>query len=73
MRIVGHQQEVPRVELAKTLSPIIEKTKTEKGVFVDFEDAVPYGEAVSAMDTENSPCIALRRLSNPVSPAPARA
>ena len=44
-------KEVPRTELAKTLSPIIKDKKTEKVVFVDFEDAVPYGEAVSAMDT----------------------
>ena len=44
-------KEVPRVELAKTLRPLIEEKKTEKVVFVDFEDQVPYGEAVSIMDT----------------------
>ena len=44
-------KEVARVDLAKTLRPIIKDKKTEKIVFVDFEDAVPYGEAVSAMDT----------------------
>ncbi len=44
-------KEVPRVELAKTLTPIIKDKKTEKVVFVDFEDQVPYGEAVGVMDT----------------------
>jgi biopolymer transport protein ExbD len=40
-----------RFELAKELRPLIEKKKTERVVFVDFEDPVPYGEAVSTMDT----------------------
>jgi len=44
-------KDIQRTELAKTLRPLIEEKKTEKVVFVDFEDAVPYGEAVSAMDT----------------------
>jgi biopolymer transport protein ExbD len=44
-------KEVPRLELPATLSPIIKDKKTEKVVFVDFEDEVPYGEAVGAMDT----------------------
>ena len=44
-------KEVPRIELAKTLGPIIKDKKTEKVVFVDFEDQVPYGDAVSVMDT----------------------
>ncbi|MCG8416366.1 MAG: biopolymer transporter ExbD [Proteobacteria bacterium] len=38
-------------ELAKALRPMIEKKKTEKVVFVDFEDAVKYGDAVITMDT----------------------
>lgn len=42
---------VNRVELAAKLRPMIEAKKTEKVVFVDFEDAVEYGDAVSAMDT----------------------
>lgn len=44
-------KEIPRVELAATLAPLLEKRKTEKVVFVDFDDDVIYGEAVSAMDT----------------------
>jgi biopolymer transport protein ExbD len=44
-------KEVPRVELAATLAPLLAKRKTEKVVFVDFEEEVYYGEAVSAMDT----------------------
>lgn len=40
-----------RFELATTLQPMLEKKKTEKVVFVDFEDPVPYGDAVSTMDT----------------------
>ncbi|MEM9491510.1 MAG: biopolymer transporter ExbD [Myxococcota bacterium] len=38
-------------ELTKTLRPMLEKKRTEKIVFVDFEDQVPYGDAVVAMDT----------------------
>ncbi len=44
-------KEVQRVELASTLLPLVEKKKTEKVVFVDFEDEVVYGDAVSVMDT----------------------
>jgi len=44
-------KEIPRVELAKTLRPLIEEKKTEKVVFVDFDDQVLYGDAVSVMDT----------------------
>lgn len=42
---------IDRVDLAKTLRPIIEKKRTEKVVFADFEDEVVYGDAVSVMDT----------------------
>ena len=42
---------IDRVDLAKTLRPIIEKKRTEKVVFADFEDDVMYGDAVSVMDT----------------------
>lgn len=40
-----------RFELASKLRPMLEAKRTEKVVFVDFEDPVPYGEAVSTMDT----------------------
>jgi biopolymer transport protein TolR len=43
-----------RFELAKTLRPLIEARRTEKVVFVDFEDPVLYGETVSTMDTIKS-------------------
>ena len=42
---------VMRTDLAKTLRPMIEAIKTERVVFVDFDDALPYGDVVSIMDT----------------------
>jgi biopolymer transport protein ExbD len=42
---------ITRVELAKTLKPLIDAKRTERVVFVDFEDQVVYGDAVSVMDT----------------------
>ena len=42
---------ITRVELAKTLKPLIDAKRTERVVFVDFEDQVVYGDAVSIMDT----------------------
>jgi biopolymer transport protein TolR len=45
---------VNRVELAKTLGPLLDRIKSEKVVFVDFEDAMPYGDVVSVMDTVKS-------------------
>lgn len=42
---------INRVDLAKTVRPMLEKRHTEKVVFVDFEDDVAYGDAVSVMDT----------------------
>jgi len=44
-------QTINRNELAKTVGPLLDKKLTEKLVFVDFDDDVPYGEAVSIMDT----------------------
>jgi biopolymer transport protein ExbD len=38
-------------ELAKSLRPLLEAKKTEKVVFVDFEDPVLYGDTVTTMDT----------------------
>lgn len=38
-------------ELAGELRPMLEKKTGEKVVFVDFEDTVPYGDAVTTMDT----------------------
>jgi biopolymer transport protein ExbD len=42
---------VNRVELATTLRPMLDKIKSEKTVFVDFECATPYADVVSVMDT----------------------
>lgn len=42
---------VQRMELAQRLKPMIARRVTEKVVFVDFEDDVPYRECVEAMDT----------------------
>jgi biopolymer transport protein ExbD len=42
---------VNRVELAKTLRPMLDKIKSEKVVFVDFEDSLGYADVVSIMDT----------------------
>jgi biopolymer transport protein ExbD len=39
------------VELATTLKPLLDAKKTEKIVFVDFEDNVPWKEVITIMDT----------------------
>jgi len=46
--------EVPVAEIAKTLRPLLEDKKTDKLVFVDFEDPVPWGNTVEIMDTIRS-------------------
>jgi biopolymer transport protein TolR len=46
--------EIPGTDLAKTLRPMLEEKKTDKIVFVDFEDAVPWREVVTVMDTVRS-------------------
>ena len=46
--------EVPGTDLAKALRPILEEKKTDKIVFVDFEDPVPWREGVVTMDTVRS-------------------
>lgn len=38
-------------DLAKTVGPMLDKKRTEKVVFVDFNDDLEYGIAVTAMDT----------------------
>jgi len=45
---------IQATELAKTLRPLVDEKKTEKIVFVDFEDPVAWGEVVTAMDTIRS-------------------
>ena len=45
------KQNVNRVNLAKSLRPMIDAIKTERVVFVNFEDKVQYGDVMSVMDT----------------------
>jgi biopolymer transport protein TolR len=42
---------MPVVEMPNALRDMLKDRVTEKVVFVDFEDRLAYGEAVSAMDT----------------------
>jgi biopolymer transport protein ExbD len=44
-------QSINRAELANTVRPMLEAKQTERVVFVDFEDSLPYGDAVGIMDT----------------------
>lgn len=46
--------EIAGTDLAKTLRPMLEDKKTDKLVFVDFEDPVPWGETVAIMDSVRS-------------------
>jgi len=46
------------IELATTLKPLLDAKKTEKVVFVDFEDNVPWKEVISIMDTVRGLAIA---------------
>ena len=45
------EQTVDRAELANVVRPMMEAKQTERVIFVDFEDGLSYGEAVSIMDT----------------------
>jgi len=45
------ERSINRVDLAKTLHDLLDSRKTEKVIFVDFEDSVKYIDAVSIMDT----------------------
>ena len=47
----GSKSNVNRIDLAKTLRPKIDAIKTERVVFVDFEDGMDYVDVVSIMDT----------------------
>ena len=46
--------EVPGTDLAKTLRPMLEDKKTDKLVFVDFEDQVEWNQVVAIMDSVRS-------------------
>src|SRR6266545_4006827 len=45
------KRSVNRIDLAKTIRPMIEAIKTERVVFVDFDKNLKYGDVVSIMDT----------------------
>lgn len=46
---------IQAIDLAKTLRPKLEAlTATDKVVFVDFDDAVPWAQVISTMDTVRS-------------------
>src|SRR5688572_26847413 len=45
------KRSVNRIDLAKTVRPMIDAIKTERVVFVDFEKNLKYGEVISIMDT----------------------
>ncbi|MDQ3334790.1 MAG: biopolymer transporter ExbD [Myxococcota bacterium] len=52
----GKETTIMPADLLRTIRPRIEgmKSGTEKVVFVDFEDAVPWGEVITTMDTIRS-------------------
>ena len=45
------KRSVNRIDLAKTIRPMIDAIKTERVVFVEFEDQIMYSDVVSIMDT----------------------
>jgi biopolymer transport protein ExbD len=45
---------VPLTDLARTVYPLLCRRRTEWVVFVDFDDEVPWGDAVSVFDTLRS-------------------
>ena len=44
-------EDLPLVDVTKTLQPLLADLKTDRIVFVDFEGAVPWGAVVSTMDS----------------------
>lgn len=48
------KRSVNRIDLAKTVRPMVDAIKTEKVVFVDFDDNMTYEDVVSIMDTVRS-------------------
>jgi len=45
------KRSVNRIDLAKTIRPMIEAIKTERVVFVEFDDNIMYSDVISIMDT----------------------
>lgn len=50
----GRKQNINAADLATTLRPILERKLSEKVVFVDFEDRVPWSEVILTMDAVRS-------------------
>ena len=46
-----NKEVIPRTELARQLRERLKNVSSEKTVFVDFDDAVPWEQVVSVMDT----------------------
>jgi biopolymer transport protein ExbD len=47
----GTTRSVNRVDLARTIRPMMEALKTDRVVFVDFEADLAYADVISIMDT----------------------
>ena len=47
----GARSKIQRSELARAMRPKIDAIKNERVVFVDFDEALEYGDIVSVMDT----------------------
>ena len=45
------ERSINRAELPETVRPMLEAKQTERVVFVDFEDGLPFGDAVGIMDS----------------------
>jgi biopolymer transport protein ExbD len=45
------KRSVNRIDLAKTIRPMVDAIKTERVVFVDFEKNIKYEDVISIMDT----------------------
>jgi biopolymer transport protein TolR len=45
------KRSINRIDLAKTVRPMIDAIKTERVVFVDFEKNIKYADVISIMDT----------------------
>ena len=47
----GLKRHVSRIDLARTIRPMVDALRTDRVVFVDFDDALRYEEVVSILDT----------------------
>jgi biopolymer transport protein TolR len=51
---VGATRTVNRVDLARTIRPMVDAIQTDRVVFVDFDDELAYADVISIMDTVKS-------------------